>query len=53
VKNFLDEPGLEEHPQLHSDRAASLFVKAPQPLLHGSGVMYDVKGVLGELPRDA
>jgi hypothetical protein len=38
VKNFLDEPGLEELPQLYSDHPASFFVKAPQPLLHGSGV---------------
>jgi hypothetical protein len=28
VKDFLDEPGLEELPQLHSDRSASLFIKA-------------------------
>jgi hypothetical protein len=39
VKNFLDEPGLNELPQLHSDRLVSLFVKVPQPLLHGSGMM--------------
>jgi hypothetical protein len=38
VKLFLDEPGLEELPQLHSDRPASLFVKAAQLLLHGAGV---------------
>jgi hypothetical protein len=38
VKDFLDEPGLKELPQLHSNRSASLFVKAPQLLLHGSGV---------------
>jgi hypothetical protein len=38
VKNFLDEPGLEELPQLHSDRTASLFIKAVQQLLHGTGV---------------
>jgi hypothetical protein len=38
VKDFLDEPGFEELPQLNSDRSAPLFVKAPQPLLHGSGV---------------
>jgi hypothetical protein len=38
MKNFLDEPGLEELPQLHSDRPALLFVKAAQPLLHGAGV---------------
>jgi hypothetical protein len=38
VKDFLDEPGLEELPQLHFDRSASLFVKVPQPLLHGTRV---------------
>jgi hypothetical protein len=38
VKDFLDESGFKELPQLRSDRLASLFVKAPQPLLHGSGV---------------
>jgi hypothetical protein len=38
VKDFLDESGLEELSQLRSDRSVSLFVKAPQPLLQGSGV---------------
>jgi hypothetical protein len=38
VEHLLDEPGLEELPQLHSDRLASLFVKAAQLLLHGAGV---------------
>jgi hypothetical protein len=38
MEHFLDEPGLEELPQLHSDRPAPLFVKAAQPLLHGAGV---------------
>jgi hypothetical protein len=38
VKDFLDEPGLEELPHLHSNLVASLFVKVPQSLLHGSGV---------------
>jgi hypothetical protein len=28
VENFLDESGLEELPQLHSDRPALFFVKA-------------------------
>jgi hypothetical protein len=36
VKDFLDESGLEDLPQLHSNRLAPLFVEAPQPLLHGS-----------------
>jgi hypothetical protein len=38
VEHFLDEPGLEELPQLYSDRPAPLFVKVAQPLLHGAGV---------------
>jgi hypothetical protein len=38
VKDFLDESDLEELPQLRSDRSASLFIKAPQLLLHDSGV---------------
>jgi hypothetical protein len=38
MEHFLDEPGLEELPQLHSDCPASLFIKAAQPLLHDTGV---------------
>jgi hypothetical protein len=38
VEHFLDESGLEELPQLHSYRSTPLFIEAPQPLLHGSGV---------------
>jgi hypothetical protein len=38
VEHFLDEPSLEKLPQLFSNRAAPLFVKAAQPLLHGAGV---------------
>jgi hypothetical protein len=38
VEHFLDEPSLEELPQLFSDRAAPLFVKAAQSLLHDAGV---------------
>jgi hypothetical protein len=38
VEHFLDELGLEELPQLHSDRPASLFVKVTQSLLHDAGV---------------
>jgi hypothetical protein len=53
MKYFLDESSLKELPQLRPDRPAPLFVEAPQPLLHGSGVRKDVKGVLGHLPRDA
>jgi hypothetical protein len=53
VEHLLDESDLEELSQLHSNRPALLFVKAAQPLLHGAGVRYDIKGVLGDLPRDA
>jgi hypothetical protein len=38
VEHLLDEPDLEELPQLYSDRPAPLFIKAAQPLLHGAGV---------------
>jgi hypothetical protein len=38
VEHFLDEPDLEELPQLYFDHPAPLFVKAAQPLLHGAGV---------------
>jgi hypothetical protein len=38
VEHFLDEPSLEELPQLYSDRPAPLFVEAAQLLLHGTGV---------------
>jgi hypothetical protein len=34
VKDFLDESGLEELPQLHSDHPAPFFVEASRPLLH-------------------
>jgi hypothetical protein len=38
VEHFLDESGLEELPQLYSNRPTSLFVEAAQPFLHGTGV---------------
>jgi hypothetical protein len=38
VEHFLDEPSLEELPQLYSDCLTPLFVEAAQPLLHGAGV---------------
>jgi hypothetical protein len=38
VEHFLDEPGLEELPQVYFDRPAPLFVKAAQPLLRDAGV---------------
>jgi hypothetical protein len=38
MEHFLDESGLEELPQLYSDRSAPLFIEAAQPLLHIAGV---------------
>jgi hypothetical protein len=38
VEQFLDESGLEEPPQLYSDRPTPLIIEAAQPLLHGAGV---------------
>jgi hypothetical protein len=38
VELFLDEPNLEELPQLRFDCPAPLLVEAAQPLLHGAGV---------------
>jgi hypothetical protein len=38
VEHFLDESGLEELPQLYSDRPPPLFVEAAQALLYGAGV---------------
>jgi hypothetical protein len=38
VEHLLDEPGLEELPQLYSDHPAPLFIKVAQPLLHDAGV---------------
>jgi hypothetical protein len=52
VEHLLDEPGLEKLPQLRSDSPSPLLVEAAEPLLHVAGVRQDVKGVLGDLPRD-
>jgi hypothetical protein len=38
VEHFLDEPSLEELPQLFSDHPAPLFVKVAQLFLNGTGV---------------
>jgi hypothetical protein len=38
VEHFLDEPSLEELPQVRFDRPPSLLVEAVEPLLHGTGV---------------
>jgi hypothetical protein len=38
VEHLLDEPGLEELPQLRSDSPSPLFVEAAEPLLHGAGM---------------
>jgi hypothetical protein len=38
VEHFLDEPSLEELPQLRSDRPPPLLVEAAELLLHGARV---------------
>jgi hypothetical protein len=38
LENCLDESGLEELPQLHSDHLTPFFVEALQVLLHDSGL---------------
>jgi hypothetical protein len=38
VEHFLDEPSLEELPQLRSDHLLPLLVEAAEPLLHDVGV---------------
>jgi hypothetical protein len=38
VEHFLDEPGLEELPQLYSDCPVPLFIKVAQPLLYDARV---------------
>jgi hypothetical protein len=38
VEHFLDEPSLEDLPQLYSDRSAPFLIEVAQPLLHGVGV---------------
>jgi hypothetical protein len=38
VEHFLDEPSLEELPQLYSDPPVPLLVEVAQPLLHGARV---------------
>ena len=53
MEHFLDESGLEELPQLRSDRPSPFLVEAAQPLLNSASVRQDIKGVLGDLPRDA
>jgi hypothetical protein len=38
VEHFLDEPTLEELPQLRSDHLPPLLVEVAEPLLDGAGV---------------
>ena len=53
VLDFLDETRCEELGDLLSDCSTLLLVKASQVLLHELGTRLNVKGVLGDLPRDA
>ena len=53
MEYLLDESGLQKHVHLLADRLSLELVKAPQALLDRLGVRQDIKGVLGDLPRDA
>src|SRR6185437_9608340 len=48
-----DESGLQKLVHLLADRPSLEFVEAPQALLDRLGVRQDIKGVLGDLLRDA
>ena len=52
MEYLLDESSRQKFLQLLADRPALELVEAPQALLHRLGVGSDVKGVLGDLPRD-
>ena len=53
MEYLLDESGLLELVHLLADRVPFELVEAPQALLDQLGVRQDIKGVLGDLPRDA
>ena len=53
MEYFLDESGRQKFLQLLADRPALELVEASQALLHRLGVGSDIKGVLGDLPRNA
>ena len=53
MEYLLDESGLQELVHLLADRPSLELVEAPQALLDRLGVRQDIKGVLGDLPRNA
>ena len=53
MEYLLDESGLQKLVYLLTDRLSLELVEAPQALLDRLGVRQDIKGVLGDLPRDA
>ena len=53
MKYLLDESGRQKLVHLLADCPALELVEASQALLHRLGVRQDIKGVLGDLPRDA
>ena len=53
MEYLLDESGLQKLVHLLADRTPLQLVEAPQALLDRLGVRQDIKGVLGDLPRDA
>ena len=53
MEYLLDESGLQKLVDLLADGAPLLLVEASKALLDRLGVGQDIKGVLGDLPRDA
>ena len=53
MEYLLDESGFQELVHLLADRPSLELVEEPQALLDRLGVRHDIKGVLGDLPRDA
>ena len=53
MENLLDESGLQKLVHLLADHPLLELIEAPQALLDLLGVRQDIKGVLGNLPRDA
>src|SRR4029078_3416348 len=53
MEYLFDESGRQKFLQLLADRPAPELVQASQELLHRLRVGWDIKGVLGDLPRYA
>ena len=53
MEYLLDESGLQKLVHLLIDRPSLELIEVPQALLNRLGVRQDIKGVLGDLPRDA